>query len=816
MSDGARARPSRLVTRLPLSAELRRERRRALTSGCGGAKLSVEGIMLAECLQGRRDRVADELERRAAMTQSTEAPTGGRRRRLGAFVDEVIGALKHGNGGAAPAATEPFNDEAAQARERELVLRYLIEQIEQRRLEASPGETVAIARWAAEANGRRLDEQNRRLCALLDQMRDSAALFGQDGRILYCNRRAIQGLRDAMGVPRGQIIGRTPVELGVPGEIVIGRPISELESLARAHESFEMLAWGHAMEGQLDAIYRADGTVTAIALTVRDVHQRKLTQTRLDLLSKLSALSGMLECDEAAEALVQVPLPELADWCAITFIEDGKRIGRTFLANRDPSKARVRDAIMRDLPTWERHPLWQGMLTTGFQLLTEVNDDLLRRLASSEQQYRLLAQIGVQSLMVVPLVSRGKIAGIMTFAYTSDSNRRYGRDDPPLAEEIALHAAHRFENARLMKQLRSSEARFRIALAGARTAVYEQDRALRYVWYYNPLVPTDLLGKTDEQQVPAEEAAVLMKAKRRVLEEGEPLHTEMDFTLGQGPGHGGDGVERRHVRETIEPLRDHSGRVVGVIGATTDITEQQRTNQQLAEELDFHERMMGVLGHDLRNPLNAVMLTADLLLRGRELTPAGEVHVRRLRRAAGRMEELIETLLDFTRARFMGKLPVSREPADLGEITRTAVNELRVAWPGRRITVDVHGDPRGEWDRARLLQTISNLVTNAICYGDDGVVAVTIEGEEREVVLKVHNDGPPISRALRPVLFEPFRRGVPADRSPRGLGLGLYIVRQIVLAHDGSIDLASGEQVGTTFTVHLPRHPAADAASPAA
>jgi signal transduction histidine kinase len=768
--------------------------------------------MLADCLEGRRDRVTDELERRAVMTQSTEVPTGGRRRRLGALVDDVIGALKHGGGSRALASTEPFTDHAAEDRERELVLRYLIEQIERRRLVASPSETVTIVRWAAEANGRRLDEQNRRLCGLLDQMRDSAALFGRDGRILYCNRRAIQGLRDAMGVPRGQIIGRTPAELGVPGEIVIGRPIAELESLARAHESFEMLAWGHAMEGQLDAIYRSDGAVAAIALTVRDVHQRKLTQTRLDLLSKLSALSGMLECEEAAEALVQMPIPELADWCAVTFIEGGERVGRTFLAARDPSKAPVRDAIMRDLPTWDRHPLWQGRLTTGFQLLTEVNDDLLRRLASSEQQYRLLAQIGVQSLMVVPLVSRGQIAGIMTFAYTSDSNRRYGRDDPPLAEEIALHAAHRLENARLMKELRSSEARFRIALAGARTAVYEQDRALRYVWYYNPLVPTDLLGKTDEQQIPAAEAAVLMQAKRRVLEEGEALHTEMDFTLGPGDGHG---AERRHVRETIEPLRDHSGKVVGVIGATTDITEQQRTNQQLAEELDFHERMMGILGHDLRNPLNAVMLTADLLLRGQELTAAGKDQVRRVRRAADRMEELIETLLDFTRARFMGKLPVSREPVDLGEIARSAVDELRAAWPGHAITLEVRGDPRGEWDRARLLQTISNLVTNAICYGNGGAVAVTIEGDEGSVALKVHNDGPPISCQFRSMLFEPFRRGVPPDRSPRGLGLGLYIVRQIVLAHDGTIDVASSEREGTTFTVNLPRHPP-PAAEPAA
>ena len=104
--------------------------------------------------------------------------------------------------------------------------------------------------------------------------------------------------------------------------------------------------------------------------------------------------------------------------------------------------------------------------------------------------------------MVVPLVSRGQITGIMTFAYTTESGRRYGRDDPPVAEEVALHAAHTFENTRLMKDLKASETRFRIALAGARTAVYEQDTSLRYVWHYNPLLRNDLFGKTDEHVCP--------------------------------------------------------------------------------------------------------------------------------------------------------------------------------------------------------------------------------------------------------------------------------------------------------------------------
>ena len=279
--------------------------------------------------------------------------------------------------------------------------------------------------------------------------------------------------------------------------------------------------------------------------------------------------------------------------------------------------------------------------------------------------------------MVVPLVSRGQITGIITFAYTKESGRRYGRDDPPVAEEIALHAAQAFENARLMKDLKASETRFRIALAGARTAVYEQDTALRYVWYYNPLMSRNLLGKTHEQELPADEAALLTRAKRRVLEEGEGVA-------------GGDGLhvraatERRHFRETIEPLRDDTGKIVGVIGAATDITEQQRTQQQLTAELDFRERMMGILGHDLRNPLGTIVMASDMLLRRADVIAGARDQLLRIRRAAGRMQEMIDTLLDFTRARFMGKVPVTRVPGDLEEIAHGAIDELRARLAGLR------------------------------------------------------------------------------------------------------------------------------------
>ena len=756
--------------------------------------------MLAELLEGSRDQLVDELERRAALTESTELPVAGRRARLKALVEEAIGALRSGGVGEAAQPLSPlpaFIDLALEFRERELVQRYLIDEIKQKRLEASCAETVAIATWANDAERTRLREQNERLATLLDGTHEAALILGLDGRILYCNLIASQRIHTVAGIGRDEIIGKTPAQLGIPSELVVGRPIAEMVQLARGHECFEMHAWGRAKEGSFDAIYRPDGSVGAVALLIRDVHERKLAQTRLDMLTKLSALVGLSDFEDVAAALAKVAIPEFADWCAVSF-GDSKRIHSTFVAHRNPADAPLRKAILRAAPQWDRHPLWREMRPGGFQLLYEVTDDLLRRLAASDEQFRLLAQMRVRSVMVVPLVSRGQIAGIISCAYTEESGRRYGRDDPALAEELALHAAQAFENARLMKELQSSEARFRIALAGARTSVYEQNTSLRYVWCYSPLVASDVIGKTHEESLPADEAATLTRLKRRVLDEGNTVSEEMDRTLG--------GDERGHFRETMAPLRDHTGRIIGVIGASTDITEQQRTQQQLTEAIGFRERMMGILGHDLRSPIGTITMAGDLLLHRDDVPAAAREHVLRIRRSADRMKEMIDTLLDFTRLRFLGQVPISPVPADLADISRTTVDEMRAVWPDRPIDLEVHGDSHGEWDPARMSQTISNLVGNAITHGNrDAPVRVCVDGDGPDVELKVHNDGEPIPAELLPVMFEPFHSGSLPDRSPQGLGLGLYIVEQIVHAHDGSIGVESTAEAGTTFTVHLPR-----------
>jgi signal transduction histidine kinase len=222
---------------------------------------------------------------------------------------------------------------------------------------------------------------------------------------------------------------------------------------------------------------------------------------------------------------------------------------------------------------------------------------------------------------------------------------------------------------------------------------------------------------------------------------------------------------------------------------------------ELAETLLFR---IAIAAHDLRNPLNVVVALSRLLSR-RDGLPEDVVRsLASMSRAAWRMNELIDTLLGFSAIRSGGSIPVSPTATDLCELTWLAIDELHGANPQRRITVNAVGDTRGSWDAARIVQVVSNLVGNALVHGK-GAVDVYVEGSEHEVSLFVRNQGAPIPTDSMPTLFEPFRSAAASSHVSSGLGLGLYISKEIVLAHRGTIEVDSTAERGTVFTVRLPR-----------
>jgi len=172
-----------------------------------------------------------------------------------------------------------------------------------------------------------------------------------------------------------------------------------------------------------------------------------------------------------------------------------------------------------------------------------------------------------------------------------------------------------------------------------------------------------------------------------------------------------------------------------------------------------------------------------------------------------RMSRMIEDMLDMARARLAGGIPLKREPADLGALIDRVVGEVHAAYPQRRIEVKQAGNLAGEWDGERLAQVASNLLGNALQHGkEDGIVRATVDGRlSGQVVFKVENAGT-IPPELIPQLFDPFRGAPRQAKRTDGLGLGLYIVQQIVLAHGGSVDVQSGDEDKTVFIVRIPRY----------
>jgi signal transduction histidine kinase len=223
----------------------------------------------------------------------------------------------------------------------------------------------------------------------------------------------------------------------------------------------------------------------------------------------------------------------------------------------------------------------------------------------------------------------------------------------------------------------------------------------------------------------------------------------------------------------------------------------------------FGEMFIGIVSHDLRNPVNAIGLGAEVVL----TTSTDERQRRvasRIATSSQRMARMIEQLLDLTRIRLGDGLAIQPTSVNLEVLARQIAEETETAH-GCSIDVTVLGDPDGAWDADRLGQVLSNLLANAAVHGTKGQgVLVRIDGSASPtLLLTVRNDGE-IPANLVPTIFEPFHGSLETRRSARGLGLGLYITREIVRAHGGRIAVACDEG-RTAFRIELPR--AASAAS---
>ncbi len=249
--------------------------------------------------------------------------------------------------------------------------------------------------------------------------------------------------------------------------------------------------------------------------------------------------------------------------------------------------------------------------------------------------------------------------------------------------------------------------------------------------------------------------------------------------------------------------------LLALIVAAAALTIRDAADKSRAVE--FQRRVLGMVGHDLRNPLTVISMSAAQLTRTNVSGERSSVWLARISAAANRMERLIRDLLDCSRIELGIALPLEIRKGDADETCLRIIEDFRAIYPNRELRYEP-GDPgEVDWDPDRIEQVLANLVGNALKYSTERTpVRLAWNRAPSEIVMEVTNHGPPIPSSLLPRLFEPFQRGPyqDADSARKGEGLGLYIVNHIVRQHGGTITVQSSVEAGTTFTLTLPQAPA--------
>lgn len=284
-------------------------------------------------------------------------------------------------------------------------------------------------------------------------------------------------------------------------------------------------------------------------------------------------------------------------------------------------------------------------------------------------------------------------------------------------------------------------------------------------------------------------------------------HLHADVRIEQGFTPAQVLAEFRALRASVLKLYESSGHtdLVGVTRFNEAIDEvlAESMTRYAAKTDIYRDQFVGILSHDLRSPLSAIVAGAALLAASanedqRQARVAG-----RILNSAQRMERMIADLLDLTRTRLGGAIPLEPVPTDLQQLCEEVLLEVQAAHPAAIVQFTTSGSVTGRWDPDRLAQVLSNLLGNAIQHGGGGPITLETHDAGERVTLSVHNGGRPIPAAAQASIFEPLARG--GSDATQSIGLGLFIARAIVTAHGGEIRVRSAEGSGTTFEVDLPR-----------
>lgn len=530
---------------------------------------------------------------------------------------------------------------------------------------------------------------------------------------------------------------------------------------------------------------------------------------------------------------------EHADGCAIALVSSGL-LDPVVFSHRDPDATSSLRALLSGSPLALGEGITGRVAQSGVPVFSPAVDAAALLAAVRPEHRAWLERHLPTSLIVVPLRARGRIIGTLS-ALRGARSPAFDEHDLQLLGEIAERAAMAIESSRLYRDNQHGRLRAELlyglaakvigaehveqvfeaaldaierALGTPRSAIlaFDGDGVMRFKasrglsdeyrkaveghcpWARDERAPEPVLV-ADVDADPSMDAYLPLFRSERIGALGFIPLVAAGRLIGKFMVY----YERprqlsAHELEMAGAIANH---VAAALNRFAAIAELQQT-------VRFNEMFAGVLGHDLRNPLNAIMMSTQLLAQ-RDQSARMTKPLSRIMNSGARMARMIDQLLDFTRVRVGAGIGLDPQRSDISALLGQVIDELEDAHPHCSLRLERHGDLYGTWDVDRLLQVFSNLVANAVQHGI-GTHGVTVraDGSAPEAVwVEVHNMGA-IPEALLPKLFEPMAGGE-RRLGAQGLGLGLYITREIVRAHGGRIETRSSEQAGTAFTVWLPR-----------
>ncbi|CAN5910789.1 hypothetical protein BH11MYX2_BH11MYX2_07630 [soil metagenome] len=420
-----------------------------------------------------------------------------------------------------------------------------------------------------------------------------------------------------------------------------------------------------------------------------------------------------------------------------------------------------------------------------------------------------IRQFGLSALAILPFPTRTEIQGVVTL--TRDRHgRAFDADDLATLSTCIEYSSLAVQNAMRLEAERLARGRLHAVLAHAPIGIVVTD-AFGHVALANDtasaLVP--LLDASKDL------ALALSPALRVVVDKAPATVATWLGQIAAGtttqraviviPN---EHAEVRTLSVAAVVLRDPHYGNTGTVFTFEDVTDAHALAAERERTARFQEQMLGIVGHDLRNPLGAILAGVELVGMQVESNPKILPIVSRVKNSVHRMSTLIGQLYDVTSARLGQGIALSLTETDLSAVATHVVEELRLSHRGATLVLTAPPTTIGTWDADRLAQVVSNLGSNAIQYGrPDSPIVIEIEDTSTGVSLRVKNEvrDAPIEADGIAGLFEPYRRGGDAALHSKGLGLGLYIVHEIVVAHRGDITAASSVEAGTVFEIKLPR-----------